>query len=200
VTDLDTLKRLFDFTDDDLAANRAGRLSERQRAALRREVSRQAVDRLAARLTYPLVVLLIVLYFVIVPPLGSRLGPWTCAAIFLALLVITGAGYAWRGSVRWLLRAASGRPALDGWLRRALPVAYGRRMAAVERGEVLQKSGTLTVWDDGEHRHLFLNDEELQNNAMAEQDKRLWKLPPDREYHFYLLPETGWIVAAEPVE
>lgn len=200
MTDLDTLKRLFDFTDADLEANRAGRLSERQRVMFQQEVLRQAIDRLAARLTYPAVVLLIVLYFVIVPPLGNRLGPWTCAAIFLALLVIIGAGYAWRGAVRWLLGVASGSPAFDGWLRRAMPVIYARRMAVVERGEVLQQPGTLTIRDDGEHKHLFLNDEELQNNAMAEQDKRLWKLTPDREYHFYMLPETGWIVAVERVE
>jgi hypothetical protein len=200
LSDLDTLKQLFDFTNADLEVNRAGRLSEPQRAALQREVRRQAVETLAARLTYPVAILLIVLYFVLVPPLGSRLGPWTCAAIFIALLVITGVGYAWRGAVRWLLGAAAGSQAFDGWLRRALPVIYTRRMAAVERGEVIQKPGTLTMRDDGEHRHLFLNDAELQNNAMAEQDKRLWKLTPDRDYRFYLLPETGWIVAVEPVE
>lgn len=199
MTDLDTLKRLFDFTDADLAANRNGHLSERQRAALRREVRRQAVETLAARMTYPAVVLLVALYFVIVPPLGSRLGPWTCAAIFIALLVIIGAGYAWRGAVRWLLGAATSTPAFDGWLRRALPIIYARRIAAVERGEVLQKSGTLTVRDDGEHQHLFLNGEELQNNTMAEQEKRLWRLTPDREYRFYVLPESDWIVAVEPV-
>lgn len=195
---LEAMQRLFDFTDDDLISNRAGRLSARQQDAMRRAVRDGAANAAAALTMIPAVGLMIIAYLTIVVPLSSQIGPWTCLLIPLALVVLVAIAKGWQVIAHRLISRAMAHDGFDGWLRRRMPRAYARPLAAVEQGSVIARAGQLTLRSDGEHEHIFLGDEELQNSAAAEPDERLWQLTFDQAYIVYQVPDTEWIAAVTP--
>ncbi len=173
---MNDLQALFDFTDADLLANRAGRLSDSQRQHLARLAHAERTSTQATRLTIPLMVALFIAYFVLVPPLGDRLGPAICLVIVLAFALFAAASY--------------------GWQRLMLVILRGRPPAPLNDAPVTVRSGLLTVEDDGEHLHLLLDGLELQTNVDATEDERLWKLQPGNYYTFYSF--AGRVIAVEP--
>ena len=191
-----SLSRLFDFTADDLAENQRGQLSERQRRKLLQDLRKSVVDQMATLLTLPLVALMIVAYFFIVPSLGNSLGALILVVIGVSIAGIIAVGSAiWR-ITRWGIKRLIQRRSFDRWLRRRIP-RYNHSFAIIERGNIYAKSGVITVESDGEHEYVMLNGEAVQANVSAEQDERLWKLTPEQAYTLYLVEETNWIVAVE---
>lgn len=174
---MNDLQTLFNFTDADLVVNRAGRLSDSQRDRLTRLAHDERTAIQANRLTLPVMIVLVIAYFVLVPPLGDRLGPLICIVILLALGVFGLVSFAWQ---RLLLAI----------LRRRLP-------ASLEDSPVTSRSGVLTVEDDGEHRHLLLDGVELQTDVDAVEDERLWQLEPGQRYMLYAF--AGRVIAVERI-
>jgi hypothetical protein len=174
---LNDLQALFNFTDADLVANRAGRLSDSQRDRLTRLVHDERTAIQANRLTLPVMVALGIAYFVLVPPLGDRLGPLICIVILLALGVFGLVSFAWQ--------------------RLLLAILRRRPPASLEDASVTSRSGILTVEDDGEHRHLLLDDLELQTDVDAVEDVRLWRLEPGQHYILYSF--AGRVIAVESI-
>lgn len=195
---LDELQRLFEFTDDDLNANRAGRLSARQQAKMREDVRRGAVDAAATISMIPITIVLIIAYFALIVPLANQIGAWTCLVIVLALVLIVAISTLWWKLARRVIHRLMNKPEFEGWLRRRMRANYAEPLAAVEKGAVAARAGLLEQRSDGEHEYIFLGDEELQISVAAEPDERLWKLEPGQEYIVYRVPDTSWIVSVEP--
>jgi hypothetical protein len=172
---LNELQALFNFTDADLVANRAGRLSDSQRERLTRIIHDERTSVQANRLTFPVMIALGIAYFVLVPPWGERLGPLICIVIVLALGVF--------GLVSFV------------WQRLLLTILRRRPPASLEDAPVTARSGLLTVEDDGEHRHLLLDGVEVQTDVDAVEDERLWRLEPGQHYIFYSY--GGHVIAVE---
>jgi hypothetical protein len=191
-----SLPRLFDFTPDDLAANQRGMLTERQKHKLLDELRVGVVDQVATVITLPLMALLAVGYFVVVPPLGDTLGPLILVVIALTIGGIIAFGYVWWRLMCRLLRRGMENAAFDAWLRRRVR-RYAESAALIERGAVYAKSGLITHESDGEHEYVMLDGEEWQSNVVVDEDARLWKITPNQTYTFYLVTGTDWIVAAE---
>lgn len=189
-----SLTDIFKFTDADLSANRRGQLSAAQRARLQRELRSGVVDKLATLLTFPMGVVLVLAYFLLVPPLGESLGPAICGVIAISIAALIAFGYLWWHGARRLLSIALDRSAFERWLRRRM-LSYAASCTAIERGGVRPLQSKLTIQSDGEHRCLLLDNEELQTNVSADQDERLWQLTPDRDYVFYVVADTDWIVS-----
>jgi hypothetical protein len=190
------LPKLFDYTPDDLRANQNGVLTPRQREKLLRELRVGVVDQAATMLTLPLIGLLAIAYFVIVPPLGDALGPLILVVIALTISGIIAVGYGCWRLIGALLRRWMTRLAFDAWLRRRIK-RYGDAAALIERGVVHATSGVITIESDGEHQYMMLDGEPLQSNVEVDEDERLWKLTPDQSYTLYRVAERGWIVAVE---
>lgn len=191
------LQALFDFTADDLTANRTGVLSQRQRERIERDSLCASTDKAAATLALPVIPALTITYLWIAFNFADALGPWTLALIAAWL------GTTWLSTVvvfraaRWLLhRSAHHR---DHWLLRRLGRLDDQRDRLVQAGRVERISGRLRVADDGEHTSVQIGDHELMNSAAADVDERLWQVEPDREYTVYLLPELRWVLAVEPL-
>lgn len=172
---MNDLHTLFSFTDADLAANRAGRLSDSQRERLTRLGHDERAAIQANRLTLPVMIALGIAYFVLVPPLGDRLGPLICIVIVLALGVFGLVSFAWQRLLLTILRR--------------------RPPTSLEDAPVTSRSGILTVEDDGEHRHLLLDGVELQTDVDAVEDERLWRLEPGQRYILYSF--AGHVIAVE---
>ena len=170
---------LFDFNDEDLLANRSGHLSARQRIHLEDWLKQERVNRRALWVTYPVVALLVLGYFVVVPPLGRTLGPGIIAVMLVAFALILGTSYGWWQVARVLF---------NRWLTPPpIPVTA-----------VVARTGRVHIENDGEHEHILLNEDELQSNVDAQQDERLWELAPDHDYTFYSF--LGRTLTVEPVE
>lgn len=191
------LQRLFEFTDDDLAANRSGHLSTRQQAHFRAQAGSAAADAATVISALPVAILLIALYFVLAITYGDALGPLVCVAIPAALGIFFAVMWLWGLAARRIIVHLMQSPGFEQGLRHRMPRVYGQPIVAIERGQVVAREGMLTRQSDGEHDYLLLNDEELQTSVDAESDERLWKLPTDRRYTFYTVPDTEWIVAVE---
>jgi hypothetical protein len=198
VHELFDLMVLFDFTADDLAANRAGQLTNRQRERIEAERLNASIEKAAATAALASFGILMLLYFAVAYPLGNALGPWTLVfiAIWLALAVVA-ANLVRRALRRRLRQSARDR---SHWLLRRL----GRLDAAGDQraaeGQVSRFAGVLTQADDSEHPLLLLNGEVFQADpSSADQDERLWQLEMGASYAFYAVPEVLWIVAAEPL-
>lgn len=189
-----SLPRLFDFTPDDLAANQRGTLTARQKKKLLDELRGGVVDQVATVITLPLMALLAVGYFVVVPPLGDQLGPLILVVIALTIGGIIAFGYFWWRLMCRLLRRGMENPTFDAWLRRRVR-RYADSAALIERGAVYAKSGLITHESDGEHEYVMLDGEEWQSNVSVDEDGRLWKLTPNQAYTFYLVTDTDWIVS-----
>jgi hypothetical protein len=195
---VDELQRLFDFTESDLDANCAGRLSERQQAALREQGRGAAVDAAATISLIPITLVLVIAYFVLIVPLAYQIGAWTCLVIIIMLGLILLINTLWWKGARVVIRGLMNKPQFEAWLRRRMRRNYADPLAAVEKGVVTARSGRLEQRSDGEHEYLFLGDEELQISVAVEIDERLWKLEQGRDYIVYMVPDTSWIVAVEP--
>jgi hypothetical protein len=195
---LDELQRLFDFTENDLNANRAGQLSERQRSKMREQVRNGAVDAAATASLIPVTAVLVIAYFALVVPLANRIGAWTCLVIIVALVVIAVVASVWWKIARKVISRAMKNPGFEGWLRRRMRRSYAAPLAFIEQDIVTAHAGRLEHRSDGEHEYIFLGDEELQISVAAEPDERLWQLKPDRDYIVYMMPDMSWIVAIEP--
>lgn len=191
------LMQQFDFTADDLAENRAGQLSARQRAHISAERLQASIDKAAASVVPVAIVLITLIYLWWIPPLADVLGPLILAVIVLWLLTM----WAVTQGVHSLVRRALRRIAHD----RAHPLLrrFGRLDAAGDRafeaGRVERLSGTLRVEDDGEHRYLRLGTRDLTTSVDAEIDERLWRLPPGMHCAVYRLAGVGWVLAVEPL-
>lgn len=192
------LMRLFDFTADDLTANRAGILTERQRARIASERQTASIEKASALIALICFVGMTALFLFLAFPLGNALGPWTLVAIFV-----------WFGLTAFLtnrVRKVSAR-----WLRKSVPKRKDpilRRIGrldnpgteAMQTGAVSRFSGVLTHGDDGEHRSLMLDDEPFQSDsASGGDDERLWKLKPGIAYAIYAVPDALWVVSVEPL-
>ena len=195
----DELQRLFDFTDNDLSANRSGQLSERQRMKMRQQVRSGALDAAATASLIPVAAVLVIAYFALVVPLANRIGAWTCLVIVMALVVIAAATSLWWKIARSVLSRALENPGFERWLRRRMRRSYAAPFAFIEQDIVIAHAGRLEHRSDGEHDYIFLGEEELQINVAAEPDERLWKLKPGHDYIVYMMPDTSWIVAVEPL-
>lgn len=191
------LQVLFDFTADDLAANRTGVLSQRQRERIERDSLRASIDKAAATLTLPVIPALTLIYLWLALNFADALGPWTLAliAIWLVTMWLT-ATLVFRTARRLLSRTAHTR---DHWLLRRLGRLNDQRDRLVRVGRVDRFTGRLRVADDGEHTYVQLGDVELMNSAAADVDERLWQIEPERTYAIYLLPELRWVLAVEPL-
>ncbi|MCA0456828.1 MAG: hypothetical protein LCI00_22840 [Chloroflexi bacterium] len=196
MTDLKTLKRLFDFTDDDLAVNRAGKLSERQRTLYRQMRVTAKISKWLSILMVAFFLLTFVIYIGFSITYGNQLGP----------LVLVGTAI-WLGLVYLVFRLTS---ALIGRVPQhyqrhpdhRLYMTFGKltpqEQALYEHAAVQQATGLLNVQSDGEHEHLMLGDFELTLDAAADNDERLWKLKRDKTYTVYYIPDPLWIIAIEP--
>lgn len=191
------LQTLFDFTADDLAANRTGRLSDRQRQRIERDSLRASIDMAAASLALPVIPALTIIYLWIAFNFADALGPWTLALIAAWLGTMWLAATLVFRAARWLLcRSAQNR---DHWLLRRLGRLKDQRDRLMRAGQVERLTGRLRVADDGEHTSVQIGDQELMNSAAADVDDRLWQVEPERAYTVYLLPELRWVLAIEPL-
>ncbi len=195
MTDLKTLKRLFDFTDDDLAANRAGKLSDRQRILYRQMRVTAKISKRFSILMVGFFLLSFVIYIAFSITYGNQLGAF----------VLVGTGI-WIGLVYSVFRLIShfiGRVPQHyernpgHWLYRAFTTLNSQEQALYDHAVVQQVTGLLTVRSDGEHGHLMLGDFELTVDVAADNDERLWKLTHDTIYTIYYIPNPLWIVAIE---
>jgi hypothetical protein len=179
MTDLKTLQRLFDFTDDDLAANRAGQLSERQREKFQRRLSQQQWEQTANGLTLVIFIITFVIYIAFSVTYGDQSGP----LVMLALIV-------WL-AVMYILSK----------LMAKLPALMQRRYkynASFPQPVIEKETGPLIFTSDGEHRYALLNQLEFANSAAVDGDPRLWKLEETEVYTIYYVEELLWIAAIEP--
>lgn len=179
MTDLKTLKRLFDFTDDDLAANRAGKLSERQREKLQRRLSQQQWEQTANGLTLVIFVVGIVIYMAFSVTYGNQLGPLVLLVLLIWLVVIYG-----------LSKLIAKLPTL---MQRRYKYNPSFPQPAIEK-----ETGPLIFTSDGEHQYALLNQLEFANSAAVDGDPRLWKLEETEVYTIYYVEEPLWIAAIEP--
>lgn len=188
----------FDFTDADLQANRAGRLSAAQQARLHAQLREATAGKIAAIVTTGAVAALFVAYFVVIPPLGDQLGPLICAVIPLAIVAgFLAARLVWHVFQRILARLLQ-RPTFAAFLRQRLP-DYAANTQRIEAGNITAQTGLLTLRSDGEHEHLFLGEVELQDSR-DEADEQLWQLPQGQAYTVYRVTATDWIVAVEQLD
>lgn len=194
---LDELKTLYDFTDDDLIANRTGRLSDAQRERFRHDLRTAVIARAAATLILPILPLTSCAFILFSLNYGDALGPLVLVAIvvWLALMyVLMRVGHS--VAVRWLERSVK---RTDHPLLRRLRAVNPAGEAVIERGLVERAEGTLTFPTDGEHTYVMLDEIEFTSDVAADEDERLWKLTEGQKYAIHYLPETLWIASVEPL-
>ncbi len=191
------LMQQFDFTAEDLAENRAGRLSARQRASIGAARLPASIDKAAASVVPVPIVLITLIYLWWIPPLADALGPLILAAIVLWLVTIWAVTQGVHSQVSRALRRIAHDRAHPLLLRFGRLDAAGDR--AFEAGRVERLSGALRVEDDGEHRYLCLGEQPLGISVDAEIDERLWRLPPGMRCAAYRLAGAGWVLAVEPL-
>lgn len=198
---LDALRELFDFTDDDLAANRAGVLSERQRENYRRDALDACIGSASAAAAAPFGVLIVIGYLNVAIRYGDELGPWVCVVFIAAFALFFMTVRAVAGLTAHLLRRLVRNP--DCRLCRALGRWFYREtLDAIERGQVVAVRGMMTLESDGEHELVMVDGESLDADvALIDSDDRLWELLEDGggRYALYVVPVVCWIVSAEPL-
>lgn len=191
------LQQLFQFDEEDLIANRAGRVSERQRSVMLALLQQAQVEAAATAMTIPPLIACIVLYFAVVPALGDALGPGICIVIPLSIVLIYGGlRLQWALTRRLLAALARRSPGFRAWLVQrmsrytSLPIQPEELIAA-------RRAGLLRFASDGEHEHLLLDDEEFLINVQVEADERLWQLEAGQRYAIYYIPQRLWILSVE---
>lgn len=191
------LQRLFQFNEDDLIANRAGRVSERQRSVILGQLQEAQVNAAAAATTIPLLLLCIVLYFAWVPALGDALGPGICLVIALSIFLIYGlARLQWALVRRWLAAWAQRSSGFREWLAQRMS-RYTSLPIRPEQLIAERREGVLRFASDGKHEHLLLDDEEFLINVQDEADERLWQLEAGQRYAIHYIPQRLWILSVE---
>lgn len=194
---LTELQSLFEFTDEDLIANRAGHLSDAQRDRFRRDLRSGVIARAATTLALPILPVTSCAFCLFSMYYGDALGPLVLVAIvvWLALMyVLMRVGY--NVALRWLERRVN---RTDHPLLRRLRAVNPAGEAVIERGIVERAAGTLKFPTDGEHTYVMLNEIEFTTDVSADQDERLWDLTEGQNYAIYYLPETLWIASVEPL-
>jgi hypothetical protein len=197
INQLDDLKALFEFTDEDLAANRAGRLSQRQQIQLRQDALNASIEKGAAIVTLSLMPLAAILFILFGLRYGDALGP-----LILVAIIIWFSGWAalyrftWKLAC-WLLRRRT--HTMDAPLLRRLGAYNSQAVHALESGVVERIAGRLSFPTDGEHMFVMSDDIQISINVAAEDDERLWKLRAGQRYAIYRLPDASWIIAVEPL-
>lgn len=193
------LMQLFDFTDDDLEANRAGHLSERQRARIEAERLTASIEKASATMALCVFVIATILFLSAAFPMGQAMGPWILVAIVIWVLLATGAESLAQGLSRgWLRHAAHDR---NHWLLRRLGRLNRAGDERVREGLVERLTGLLTHSTNEEHRTIMLDGEPFQSDvASGELDERLWQLATGLQYAFYLVPDVLWMLSAEPLD
>lgn len=196
MTDLKTLKRLFDFTDDDLAANRAGKLSDRQRTLYRQMRVTAKISKRLSMVMVAFFLLTFLIYMGFSITYGSQLGP----LVLVGLVVWLGLLYTVFRLISYLIGRISTHYEQHPthWIYRTFGKLTPPEQVLHEHAAVQQATGRLTVQTDGEHEHLMLGEFELTIDVAADNDERLWKLERDKTYTVYYIPDPLWIVAIEP--
>ncbi len=190
MSDLASLKRLFDFTDEDLAVNRGGNLSARQYRHYHHMRLANAVNRWASILTFVLFLISLVIFIGISLAYANQLGPLTLVVIGVWLALV----YVMTRIIPMMAKVIIRQSTTNDthWGNRLFGEVDPKSIG------VLQATGRLSFPTDGEHRYVMLGDLELTNDAAADKDNRLWKLQTERTYTIYYLPDPLWIVAIEP--
>lgn len=204
ITDLEALKRLFEFTDDDLTANRAGRLSARQHSQIQTNLEAACVNAAAAVSGLPALAILIILWVILMSSLSDQLGSIIDPVALGAILGIVIMLRLWWEAARRLIGLAVQRsPAWRVWLyrrmQRALVGYTPVTTRAIEQGRVEAACGQLHFQSDGEQEHVYLDGKQFTVKGKdAGADQRLWQLQPGARYTIYFIPDARWIVAVEP--
>jgi hypothetical protein len=193
------LETLFNFTADDLAANRAGALSPAQRDRYGRELYQAAIEKAAATLSLPVIPVCAVALMIFSLNYGDDLGPGILCAIgvwFALMWALFRLAFAlFRRVLPQIARGDAAHPLLR------LVRAYDRAGAqAVEQGIVQRVAGRLSMPSDGEHEYVMLDELELTSSVAAAEDERLWQLEEGAHYAIYTVPGTPWIASVERLE
>ncbi|MCU0464222.1 MAG: hypothetical protein MUF38_06600 [Anaerolineae bacterium] len=199
--DLDTLRELFDCTDEDLAANRAGVLSERQRQNYRKDALDACIGSASAVAAAPFGVLIVIGYLNVAVRYGDELGPWVCVVFIAAFALFFITVRAVAGLTAHLIRRFVRDP--DCRLCRIMGRWFYREtLVAIERGQVVAVRGMITLESDGEHELVMVDGELLDADvALIDSDDRLWELLEDGggRYALYVVPVVCWIASVEPL-
>ncbi|MBW4438562.1 MAG: hypothetical protein KME04_15585 [Pleurocapsa minor GSE-CHR-MK-17-07R] len=193
------LETLFDFTEADLAANRAGVLSEIQRERLRQQLYQASISSAAFTLSLPVIFVFAVAFMAFSLRFGDDLGPGILCAIGVWFL-LTWALYTLAYAVmRRLLPVIVRGNASHPLLRRVRAIDNAGSLA-LEQGIVERVAGRLGFPSDGEHEYVMLDDVELTNSVAADEDERLWQLVEGAQYALYFVQGGPWIVSVERLE
>lgn len=182
MNELDRLKSLFDFTDEDLAANQSGVLTARQRNQYGQHLFKQRIDKYVSLLTFVMFVLCLIIFIAFSLNYAQRLGPLTLLVIviWLAIVFIL---------AKLIQRVANLIARLN---------SNDKTKQIIENPTLKQASGRLQFTDDSEHRYVMLDGLELANSAATDSQKMIWKLEANTRYTIYYVEQPFWIVAVEP--
>lgn len=197
VTDLPGLMALFEFTADDLAVNRAGALSPRQRARVEANTLNASIEKAAATLALPVLPAFTLVWLLLAWRFGDALGPWVLVGVVLWFASMAALFNLVYRTARHLLRrgAPDRRRGLLRWLGRL----DSRIDSVLAASSVARLAGRAAILDDGEHQTIAFDGEPFMLDVSAELDERLWRLATGQRYAVYYLPEVLWIVAVEPL-
>jgi CBS domain containing-hemolysin-like protein len=182
VSELDRLKRLFDFTDEDLAANRSGVLSARQRQHYGQRLFKQRVDKYVSLLTFAMFVLSLIIFIAFSLNYAQRLGPMILVAIVIWLAIVFILAKLIQQVANMILRLKSN----------------DETKYEIDNPILKQATGRLQFTDDGEHRYVMLDSFELANSAVTDSQTMVWQLEANQRYTIYYVEQPFWIVAVEP--
>lgn len=178
-------------------ANRAGRLIEEQQQSLRNLLRRETMESWVQWSALPTFVGMMVIYFIVIPPLGNQLGPLILVVIVLALVVVVIAVRVIKYLLRGLITRALNNPRTEAWLRRHL-ASYDREYSLIEQGDVEILTGRMTKESDGEHTHMLFDGQPLDSVFSAAIGNLFITL--DRDYILYRLKGSLWLVNMEIIE
>ena len=178
MSDLNDLKKLFDFTDADLSANQSGVLSARQRQHYGQQLFKQRVDKYVSLLTFMMFVFSLIIFMIFSLNFAQQLGPLTLAVIVIWLAIVFILAKLIQQAANLILRLKSNRDIGSPILK--------------------QMSGRLHFSDDGEHRYAMLDGFELANSVASDSPKMVWKLEANMHYKIYYVEQPFWIAAVEP--
>ena len=172
MSNLNNLETLFDFTNEDLQINRAGKLSERQQLQLKRSLLKSNIDKWFSYLTWVMFLVSLTLFIIFNLRYGDQLGSLVLVdiGIWLALVYILSKLIVKQGHI--VLRQISNDQ--TNWFIRAFRNVNSKALLELETSVVEHTTGQLRFVSHGEHTYVMLNDLELTSNVAADKDKRLW--------------------------
>jgi hypothetical protein len=182
VSELDRLKALFDFTDEDLVANRSGVVSARQRHNYGQRLFKQRVNKYVSLLTFAMFVLSLIIFMAFSLNFAQRLGSLTLVVIVIWLVTVFILAKLIEYGGNLILRLKSNNEAKP----------------EIDNPILKQVTGRLQFSDDGEHRYVMLDSFELANSAATDSQKMVWKLEANQRYTVYYVEQPFWIIAVEP--